>query len=267
MALFLATPRSEAKPKSEDRSWWISLFILCAILGGLFGLSFKTQNAIRHNELPSGNYAGLAQAYQVLKKSNDADRGTIGDLQLNIGKLEQALGAHPGQQQVLEDQLKGLRFQAGLTAVTGPGLIVTLNDSKKRFPDEPASVQMQYIIHDVDINQVVNELKAAGAEAIAVNDQRIIGMSPIRCAGPTIFVNNVPETPPYVIRAGGDAKTLQDAMNLAGGVVAGFSLDPAMIAVAKSDSMLLPAYQGPTESKYARPVNDLRSHSRSLSAG
>jgi len=267
MALFLATPRSEAKPKTEDRSWWISLFILCAILGGLFGLSFKTQNVIRLNNLPSGNYAGLAQAYQVLKKSNNDDRGTIGALQLNIAKLEDALGAHPGQQQVLEDQLKNVRFQAGLTAVTGPGLVVTLNDSKKKFPDEPSSVQMQYIIHDVDINQVVNELKAAGAEAIAVNDQRIIGMSPIRCAGPTIFVNNVPETPPYLVRAIGDGKTLEDAMNLTGGVVAGYSLDPAMISLARSNSMILPAYQGPTQSKFARPVGASRHNRGSFAAG
>ena len=106
MALFLATPRSEAKPKTEDRSWWMSLFLLCAILGALFGLSFKTQNAIRQNNLPSGNYAGLAQAYQVLKKSNDADRGTIGDsgFSLNIAKLEDALmELIRVQQQVLEE--------------------------------------------------------------------------------------------------------------------------------------------------------------------
>jgi uncharacterized protein YlxW (UPF0749 family) len=223
---------------------------------------------IRNRNLPSGNYAGLAQAYQIVKKLSNDDGATIGALQLEIARLEEALGSHPGQQRVLEDQLKSLRFQAGLTEVVGPGIVVTLNDSKKMLPNEPDAVKLQYMIHDVDINQVVNELKASGSEAIAVNDQRLVGMSPIRCAGPTVFVNNVPETPPYQIQAIGDPKTLFKAMNLPGGVVDGYTADPAMIAVAKSNSLDLPAYQGPTQTKYAQPANTSRSnHGSAVAAG
>lgn len=256
MALFLASPVGEPRAKGQDRSWWVSLFALCAILGALFGLSFKTQNAIRRLTLPSTTYSGLAEGYTVLNKRVDDDQRTIGALQLNIAQLEQALVAHPGQERVLETEVKSADFLAGLTPVTGPGIIVTMNDSKKKFPDAPTSVQALGIIHDTDINQVANELKAAGAEAVAVNAQRLVGMTPIRCAGPTIFVNNVPETPPYLVSAIGDPKTLQDAMNLPGGVVDGFSsMDPAMISVARSAKLVLPAYQGPTQPKYARAID------------
>lgn len=261
MALFLATPRSEAKPTSVDQSWWTSLLVLCAILGALFGLSFRTQNTIRSKELPSSTYSGLAQAYQILQDRVRGDFSTIGALQLNVARLENALGAHPGPQQVLEEDLKSVRFQAGLTAVKGPGVIVTLNDSKRPPQGAPNDVLMEYVIHDTDINQVVNELKGAGAEAISVNDQRLVAMSPIRCAGPTVFVNNVMETPPFQIQAIGDPKNLYGAMYMPGGVVAGYSNDPAMISVTKSDSLMLLAYQGPTQSKFARPANASRSGS------
>ena len=65
---------------------------------------------------------------------------------------------------------------------------------------------------------MVNELKAAGAEAVSVNDQRLVAVSPVRCAGPTIFVNNTPQTPPYVIRAIGEPNTLETALNISGGI-------------------------------------------------
>jgi uncharacterized protein YlxW (UPF0749 family) len=114
---------------------------------------------------------------------------------------------------------------------------------------------MPGLIHDSDINQTVNELKAAGAEAISINDQRLVAMSPIRCAGPTVLVNNVPQPPPYVIRAIGNGKTLQAAMNLPGGIADQLrGMDPAMIKMDQSAHLVISAYSGPTQPKYAKPV-------------
>lgn len=148
---------------------------------------------------------------------------------------------------------------AGLTPVQGPGLIVTLRDSKMRIAGAPPSALpvpgAPTLIHDTDINQAVNELKAAGAEAIAVNDQRLAGMSPIRSAGPTVYVNNNPQTPPFVIRAIGDARALQAALNLPNGVADSLRhFDPAMISMQPSTLLTLPAYSGTAQPKYARPV-------------
>ena len=147
------------------------------------------------------------------------------------------------------------KLLAGLTPVQGPGVIVTLNDSKKPLPRLPAGITPN-IIHDTDINQVVNELKAAGAEAISVNDQRLVATSAIRNAGPTIFVNNTPQTPPYVIKAIGNPKSITAALNLKGGIAAAFrSFDPAMFSVQEARALRLPAYDGGgTEPRYARPA-------------
>ena len=111
------------------------------------------------------------------------------------------------------------------------------------------------IIHDTDINAVVNELKAAGAEAISINSQRLIASSPVRCAGPTVFVNTTAQTPPYVIRAIGDAPTLQAAINLPGGVGDQIrAFDPAMLKVQTAARVVVPASPGPPPPKYARPL-------------
>jgi len=146
---------------------------------------------------------------------------------------------------------------AGLTPVQGPGLIVTLRDSKMPLPPFPkGSVPgAPNLIHDTDINQVVNELKASGAEAIAVNNQRLVGMSPIRSAGPTVYVNTTPQAPPFVIKAIGDPETLQTALNLPNGVADGLRhMDPAMISMQPSPGLTLPAYNGTAQPRYAHPV-------------
>ena len=74
-----------------------------------------------------------------------------------------------------------VRMRAGLTALTGPGVIVRLDDSsvKAKKGEDPNL----YLIHDDDLLKVINELRAAGAEAISVNGQRLTGTSEIRCAG------------------------------------------------------------------------------------
>jgi prepilin-type processing-associated H-X9-DG protein len=153
-------------------------------------------------------------------------------------------------------ELSNARFLAGLTPVQGPGVVVTLNDSKKHLPNNmPNGFAPPNIIHDTDINQVVNELKAAGAEAIAVNDQRLVATSSIRCMGPTVFINFVLTTPPFVIKAIGSSKAMTTAMNLPGGVASQIkAYDPAMFSVREAGTLKLPAYSGSSEPRYARPA-------------
>ena len=104
---------------------------------------------------------------------------------------------------------------------------------------------------------MVNELRAAGAEAFAVNDQRIVATTAIRCVGPAIQVNSVPLTPPYKIRAIGDPATLSSALALPGGIAEQLKqTDANMIAVAKVPRVVLPAYKGSTEFRFCHPVKE-----------
>ena len=236
---------ASARPRA---GWWSSLFILCAILGAMLGLSVKTQNAARRDAEGKG--------YQFLATQVLAQQATIAALNKNILKLEGVAGQGDHPAPVLDADLKQAKFLAGLTDVQGPGLIVTLNDSKHTMPSDLPSAIMPNIIHDNDINQAVNELKAAGAEAVSINSQRLVGTTPIRCAGPTVFINNVPQTPPYVIKAIGEPSTLQTALNLQNGVADQLRrTDPSMIKMQKVARLVIPAYAGATTPRYAKPVS------------
>jgi len=107
------------------------------------------------------------------------------------------------------DQIGQLKFSNGFTAVRGPGIYMTVSDSISE--DENLDI-MERIIHDVDITVLLNELKAAGAEAIAVNSKRITSISEVVCAGPLIRVNNERVSAPFFITAIGDMDRLYDAM-------------------------------------------------------
>ena len=86
-------------------------------------------------------------------------------------------------------------MKAALTNVKGPGVSVLIEDSLK--PVQSGENPNLYVIHDEDILRIVNELRAGRAEAIAINDQRLIGTSEIRCSGPTIAVNGRSLEPLY----------------------------------------------------------------------
>lgn len=103
-----------------------------------------------------------------------------------------------------------LAMEAGTVALRGRGLLVRLSDSD-RDPGDP-SQSGAYRIHDTDIQLVVNALFVAGAEAVAVNDSRLVATSPIRAAGDTIVVNFRPLSPPYrVVAIGADRRAFEES--------------------------------------------------------
>jgi uncharacterized protein YlxW (UPF0749 family) len=95
--------------------------------------------------------------------------------------------------------------------VDGPGVAVTLDDSAMR--NIPASSDPNsYLVHDFDVRDVVNALWLAGAEAIAVNDERVVGNTSAYCVGSTVMVNTTRLSPPYVIRAIGEPGVLMETL-------------------------------------------------------
>lgn len=105
-------------------------------------------------------------------------------------------------------RVRGVGMRAGTLPMEGPGVVVTLSDSDREARDPAYRGALS--VHDVDLQLVVNALWAAGAEAVAVNGQRLVATSPIRAAGETITVNFRPLVPPYEVRAiGADAKRFE----------------------------------------------------------
>ena len=145
-----------------------------------------------------------------------------------------------------------LKQRAGLTDVSGPGVIITINDSK--IPVKDNENPNLYLIHDEDLLRVLNEMRAGGAEAIAVNDQRLTGTSEVRCAGPTVMVNGKVFGPPFVIKAIGDPKTLSAALTMRGGVVESLKYWGIELKIQEVNQMVVPAFNGTFKEEHLQAV-------------
>jgi uncharacterized protein YlxW (UPF0749 family) len=149
-------------------------------------------------------------------------------------------------------RLRDVQTWAGTTPMAGPGLEIRLSDSHRQARTE--SDRESLSVHDVDLQLVVNALWAAGAEAVAVNGQRLVSTSPIRAAGETITVNFRPLVPPYKVAAiGADRKDFersavaQHFRQWVADYGLGFSLR-------SKKKIVVPAYAGALQLSSARPV-------------
>jgi uncharacterized protein YlxW (UPF0749 family) len=114
-----------------------------------------------------------------------------------------------------------------------------------------------YIVHDSDLLEVVNELRAAGAEAIAINGVRIIETSRISCGGPTINVGKEQRfVPPFVIHAVGDPEALTSYFQREDSIYQTLMYWGLRFEIKKKDLIQIPRYIGDLEYKYAKPIEE-----------
>jgi uncharacterized protein YlxW (UPF0749 family) len=244
----------------RHKSFYWQISVLCFVLGLLLAAAVSTANKIAHAGV-SPNRPGFDYGIEAKAAADKAEKDAqeIKKLRDDKKRLEDIIAQGADGKEALNAELQEARTQAGLTEVTGPGVFITLADSKKQpmLGVDPQS----YLIHDRDINDVINELKASGAEAVAVGNQRVVASTSIRCAGPVALVNEVKETAPFVIRAIGDPATLLNALNISNGVLDGIRrYDPAMAQAEKRDMLRLPAFTGGTQLRYAHPVKPAGTH-------
>ena len=110
------------------------------------------------------------------------------------------------------------------------------------------------MLHDSDLLVLINELRAAGAEALSINGERILATSEIRCAGPTVSVNNNRYSAPFVVKAIGDPATMENAINMRGGVADQLAPWGIGLLIEKKESITINAYNGSISYKYAASV-------------
>jgi uncharacterized protein YlxW (UPF0749 family) len=135
----------------------------------------------------------------------------IQELQAEVRDLEAQLhdttGPTGGEADALRRSAEDLAVTAGRVALAGPGVEVTLDDSTASRA--PTGNPDDLVVHEQDIQTVVNALWASGAEAVAINGHRLSSLSAVRCAGNTLLLHGTLQTPPYEIVAIGDPERLQ----------------------------------------------------------
>ena len=196
--------------KDASRSpWRFGVPMVCLLAGLLLAATHGVSGGaeIRRSDAP--RLVDLVRDTRAAVTRLDAERNAL------ALKLEAAHGR--SSDTALAAMLKRsaeLAAEADMNPVHGPGLVVTLNDAQRdahgRFPRDASPDDL--VVHQQDILAVLNALWSAGAEAIQVQDQRIIATSMPRCVGNTLLLNGRTYSPPYTITAIGDVPAMQGAL-------------------------------------------------------
>src|SRR5665648_1288082 len=181
------------------------LAIASILLGFLFVILLKTQGvagsqlALQKTAVP--NLIQTEQENQQLSDDNEK-------IQLELAKY--ALGQSATV--LANQQVHEAKMNAGSIGVEGPGLRITLDDSKREANENED--KMLFVIHEEYIREIFNALWNGGAEALAVNGQRVTTNTEGFCSGSYIKINGTRQMPPYVIDAIGDESDLSVALDL-----------------------------------------------------
>lgn len=188
------------------------MLIVFILLGLSISIQVKTILAEQKKKIPTDQKVARYQAQITKEKQlNDDMLKDVKAKQEKLNKyLKKSTNTKNSDSKMDYKLLEKYRLKAGLTSVKGRGITITLRDAVDVDEFDNASL---YVIHDRHIVNLLNELKKLGAQAISINDERIISTSGVICAGPKIRVNNKRYTIPYVIKAIGNQDILFDAID------------------------------------------------------
>lgn len=220
----------------------LSLIVAGVILGMMMSMQFRTTRDIRENEVIKRTQE-LASQVEQMKTERNALQIQLTRMRSQFERLTTGPGAVGRKEEIYQAGIL-----AGITELTGKGVEVTLKDSSA--PLKPGDNPNLYVVHDEDILKVFNELKAAGAEAIAINGQRVVAMTEISCSGPTIRVNKKPLAPPFIITAIGDPDILESSLKMTGGVLETLQFFGIHASIKKMPRVVVPSYTGHMKFEY-----------------
>lgn len=220
------------------------------LLMGLLGVS-QLRAGRKFAEAPEVRTRNLYALATMLRQEREVRQRLerqLADLRARLEQRERAQAEGQSATASLRAQLEQLRLALGLVGVVGPGVVVQVSEPKEQPKLGPVVVQY------LDLVGITNELWAAGAEAIAVNGERITVTSGFSQVGGVILVNLHRLAPPYTIAAIGDPATLEGALNIRGGLIEGLRGLGLEIRIERRDRLSVPAYRGSFQFRYAKPA-------------
>jgi uncharacterized protein YlxW (UPF0749 family) len=197
---------------ASSRSTSPALAALLVLFGFLLAAGI-VQERLREEELPTR----AAELRALIEQRRGALQQLTEDVQRlsdRLSGLQGSVAGGPGDLEAVLARLERLEAAAGIEALAGPGVVVELMDSP-RVPTSAAE-EADLRIQDTDLRLVVNAMWQAGAEAVAVNGQRVVSTTAIRRAGGVVLVNYRAVASPYRVVALGDAEALEDGLDRAG---------------------------------------------------
>lgn len=236
----------------KNREFTIFIFIASVIVGLLISMNISFDG----NETPK---ILNAKEYQEAYNKRNNLYNEISKLKENNRELQKKINNYTRSDETTEkvskdmtDELKKNLMLIGMTQVQGPGLKIILEDGGESFNGEVVDNLMRLLrtIHDDDMIKVINELKVAGAEAISINNQRIVYNTEIYCGGQFLRMNGVKIPAPFYINVIGDPDKIENQIMRDGSYIKTLMNRGIKVEITKSDDIIMPAYISDMKPKY-----------------
>lgn len=218
----------------------VILSFVCLVLGFMISFSYQyaKDKATKRNVTDrqwQKEYEYRQQLIEQQKENRKLEEELI-EKQQKVQQMEKSLASEKKTYTDLVKEAEQLRMYTGKIEVKGKGIEVTLSDASY-IPSEQSATD--YIVHEQHVFKVIHELLISGAEAIAINGQRISHRSYIMCNGPVIEVDGIQHSAPFVISAIGDPDVLTASLNIAGGVKDQLVNDNIVVKIVSKDEITL----------------------------
>jgi len=234
-------------------AWRALVPVVCLVAGFGFATSASESGGTDLRPPIDSNLADTVRSAEA--RVHAADK-RVQALQVQVDAAARLAGSDDSAVAHAQQKVAPLRAPAGLTAVSGPGMDVILDDA----PGEPAGQNVdpnQLVVHQSDLQAVVNALWAGGAEAMTIAGQRVIATSAVRCVGNTLLLNGEVYSPPFRVAAIGPSARMLKELDASPGVKLfrqaaeyyglGYTIDV-------ESTLELPAYTGSITLNYAHAV-------------
>lgn len=234
-------------------SWQITLGAALLALGFLIAAQLASEGPrVRYT---TQERTPLLETARELQAQQDDLKVQILTLRERIQTIERQGEGSAGLVSQLNAQLEQARIAAGLIPLTGTGIVLQLEDSQEPVPQDGSA--SDYLVGSRDIRTVVDELWGAGAEAIAVNGERITPATAIIDIGSSLLVNSAYLAPPYQVTALGP-RDLYERLSQSPGftdfVRSRAEAYGIRLSFAEPDSVDMPAFVGTVTLRYSRPL-------------
>jgi uncharacterized protein YlxW (UPF0749 family) len=249
-------PAAAEPPAAPEQSagrrrpvWRAVVPAICLLAGLLFAVSARES---RGTDLRAPGTADLRDLVRAAELRVQIATGQVAGLEKKVSAATSSAGAGDAQVRREQQRAAPLRPPGGLVAVHGPGVLVVLDDASEAIAGVDPN---QQVVHQSDLQAVVNALWAGGAEAMTIAGQRVIATSAVRCVGNTLLLNGEVFSPPFRVAAIGPYRLMSTELDASPGVrefrqAAGYY--GLGYTVESMTELRLPAYSGATALRFAQ---------------
>lgn len=232
----------------------IVLGMLALFIGLILSIQLRmTAGSDQGGLVPLAKVRGYEAELKMVKDEKENVVQELMDLEARLNSIEGDKAEEDEFINGLVSDLEKYKMSTGVLDVQGPGVLVTIKDPvvTDEYEQDFSPIMYNYEL----LLSLVNKLKEAGAEAVSINEQRIMATTEVSMAGSNVNINGTPTAPPYYIKAIGNPETLHDAINIRGGIIETMKIKYNLIvSTDEKQNLVIPRYTGTIKFKYAKPV-------------